>query len=155
MRNLPPIEKIYEAYSAIVDARIVMRTDEAYVRSSNGQKEYTVTWEDEAYTSNDSATYWQGYAGYPVIAVLLLQGKLPLDREAATKFKGIDWTELNVKFKRNYAKAVAAVFDAMDCDAGTKDRIRLEAERVFEAMKELDIVIKRGSLRPPKSSRQQ
>ncbi|SHH56481.1 hypothetical protein SAMN02745823_00306 [Sporobacter termitidis DSM 10068] len=154
MEKLPPVEKIYEAYSAIADGRVAMRTGEAAVRSSNGQKEYTVTWDDKAYTSNDSATYWQGYAGYPVIAVLLLQGRLPLDRGAAAKFKGIDWTALNTRFKRDYAKAAAAVFDAMDCDAGTKDRIRAEAERVYKAIKELDIVIKRGALRPPKASRQ-
>lgn len=155
MEKLPPIEKIYEAYSAIVDGRVALRAGKAAVRSSNGQREYTVTWDDNVYTSNDSATYWQGYAGYPVIAVLLLQGKLPLKRDIAARFRGVDWTELNARFKRDYAEAAAVVFDAMDCDADDKNRIRAEVNRVYEAMKGLDIVIKRGSLRPPKSSRQQ
>ena len=47
------------------------------------------------YSSNDNATYWQGYAGYPVIAVLMEQGELPLDRAAAEAFAHVDWTYLN------------------------------------------------------------
>ncbi len=88
MEKNPPIEKIYEAYSAIADGRVTLCVGEAAVRSSNGQKEYLVTWDDRVYTSNDSATYWQGYAGYPVIAVLLLQGELPLNRGCRRPIQG-------------------------------------------------------------------
>ena len=34
---------------------------------------------------NDSASYWQGYAGYPVLAVMMKEGRLPYDRELAEK----------------------------------------------------------------------
>ena len=63
MQKLPPIEKIYEAYSAIVDGRIALFENYATVLSSNREKEYTVTWENDVYSANDNATYWQGYAG--------------------------------------------------------------------------------------------
>ncbi len=83
----------------------------ATVTSSNGEKEYTVSWDEDgaAYSSNDNATYWQGYAGYPVIAVLMEQGELPLDRAAAEAFAHVDWTDLNERFKHDYAAAVAHV----------------------------------------------
>ena len=84
MEKLPPIAKVYEAWSAVADGRVKLHPDErrATVTSSNGEKEYTVSWDEDgaAYSSNDNATYWQGYAGYPVIAVLMEQGALPLDR---------------------------------------------------------------------------
>ena len=63
MKKLPPIEKIYEAYSAVADNRVMMptpeeglllgETGEAIVRSSDGSRSYTVTWHDDTYTSND------------------------------------------------------------------------------------------------------
>lgn len=42
LNKLPPIEKIYEAYSAIADNRITLYEDYAIVYSSNRSKEYTV-----------------------------------------------------------------------------------------------------------------
>ena len=74
--KVPPIEKIHEAYSAIADERVALKENEAEVKSSDLSKKYLVTWKDDTYSSNDNASYWQGYIGYPVIAVLMLQGKL-------------------------------------------------------------------------------
>jgi len=45
----------------------------ASVDSSDNTKRYTVTWDGSVYTSNDNASIWQEYAGYPMIAVLMLQ----------------------------------------------------------------------------------
>ena len=87
--KLPPIEKIHEAYSAIADKRVVLKENEAEVSSSDLTKTYMVKWKDEVYSSNDNASYWQGYVGYPIIAVLMLQGKLPLNQEIAMYFQGI------------------------------------------------------------------
>lgn len=145
LNKLPPIEKIYEAYSAIADNRIILYEDYAIVHSSNRSKEYTVAWEGKVYTSNDNATYWQGYAGYPVIAVLMKQGKLPLDLRIAFLFEGINWTELNAKFKRDYSKAAAAVLDSLPCSNDEKEEIQIELHRVYESIKLLDIEVKRGN----------
>ncbi|MBR3016019.1 MAG: hypothetical protein IKH57_02885, partial [Clostridia bacterium] len=86
MTKLGLIEKICEAYSAIADGRIAISDTSAEVKSSNGVKTYIVTWDGNTYTSNDSASYWQGYPGYPIIAVLMTQGKVTLDREVAALF---------------------------------------------------------------------
>ncbi|HIW75268.1 MULTISPECIES: hypothetical protein [Gordonibacter] len=154
MEKLPPLEKVYEAWSALADGRVSVCADErrATVASSNGQKEYTVAWDADGhvYSSNDNATYWQGYAGYPVLAVLMEQGQLPLDHAAAEAFTGVNWTELNERFKRNYAAAVAHVTNERDLDATQLDA---SAHAVMDALAALDLTIKRGPTRPPKSKK--
>ena len=77
MKKLPPVEKAFEAYSALADGRVEMHDDYALVDSSDGAKTYEVSWQGDTYASTDNGTYWQGYAGYPVIAVLIMQGRLP------------------------------------------------------------------------------
>ncbi len=149
LNKLPLIEKIYEAYSAIADDRIILHEDHASVFSSNRSKEYTVAWDGDIYTSDDNATYWQGYAGYPVIAVLMKQEKLPLDIRIASHFAGVNWTELNAKYKRDYAKAAASVLDSLECGNNEKEQILTELYCVYEAIKLLDIKVKRGSPRKP------
>nr|WP_231121283.1 hypothetical protein [Limosilactobacillus reuteri] len=104
MKKFPPIEKILEAYTAIADNHVKLENDQALVTSSNEAKTYTVTFHDNTYTSNDNASYWQGYLGYPGIAVLMLQGKLPYDKELAQQFAGVDWNKINQEYKRNYAQ---------------------------------------------------
>ncbi|HFK1529852.1 TPA: hypothetical protein ACGXM6_003618 [Bacillus cereus] len=147
IKKMPPIEKIHEAYSAIVDGRVNLQDGIAKVLSSDRKKEYTVTWEENVYSSNDNATYWQGYAGYPIIAVLLLTGKLPFNQVVAESFKGINWTELNAKNKANYAKSVAIIMEdlkqkGIDCGVINED-----IQVVYEKMKLLDIKCKRSTIR--------
>ncbi|MGI5899987.1 MAG: hypothetical protein ACOX8S_08730 [Christensenellales bacterium] len=149
MKKLPPIEKVYEAYSAIADGRVKLFEDGAKVISSGGDKEYDVKWGrgeqgNDVYFSNDNASYWQGYAGYPVIAVLMLKGKLPLDKSIMAMFKGANWAELNASHRQNYSKAVQALLQQRNYGDEEAGRARLEAERVHKALSELDIDIKRG-----------
>ena len=101
--KLPPIEKIPEAYGAIADGRVTMKDSAADVVSSDGTKTYHVRWNGNLYSSDDNGSKWQGYTGYPVVAVLLLQGKLPLNQEVMTLFKNIPWKEINKKHKNKYA----------------------------------------------------
>lgn len=42
MQKLPPIEKLYEAYSALADNRIVLSETSAEVTSSDSSKQYKV-----------------------------------------------------------------------------------------------------------------
>ena len=84
MEKMPPIQKIYEAYTVLADDRFDLSPDELRVRSSDGSKEYTVIKDGDTYRANDNGTYWQGYPGYPVIAALLLDGALPYDADVAS-----------------------------------------------------------------------
>lgn len=149
MKKFPPIEKILEAYTAIADNHVKLENDQALVTSSNETKTYTVTFHDNTYTSNDNASYWQGYLGYPGIVVLMLQGKLPYDKELAQQFAGVDWNKINQEYKRNYAQAADAVMTAKGIG---KKKAETELHHVYDTLKQLPINVKRGSLRPPKAN---
>ena len=151
MIKLPPMEKIYEAYSAIADDRIELGEGEAKVTSSDHAKQYTVAWDGDVYSSNDNATYWQGYAGYPVLSVLMLEGYLPLDTGITQYFKGINWNKINARHKSDYKKAAAEVLGHLRTEGAPVDKIIQEAGRVYTQLADLDIEIRRGKNRPPKT----
>lgn len=142
MKKIPPIEKVYEAWTALADKRVKLHLDEGYadVSSSDGEKHYVVRFADDKYSSDDNATYWQGYPGYPVIAVMMLRGQLPYNEKEASLWKGINWNQLNKKYKNNYAKAVEEVALERGID---QEQSAKEAERVMDALKLLPIEIKR------------
>ncbi len=143
MEKLPPIEKIYEAYSALADNRIHMEETSAKVISSDGAKSYKVAWKDNTYSSTDNATYWQGYAGYPVISVLILQSKLTVDSTIFTHFSGVNWNSLNKKHKRDYHAALMEVFSEKQLPQEKIDSIETVTQQVFEQLKQLDLKIVR------------
>lgn len=151
MKKMPPVEKVYEALGAIADGRVAMVEGGAEVVSSGGGKRYAVRWDGDVYSANDSATYWQMYPGYPIIAVLMLQGKLPCRQELAAHLAGVRWDKLNARHKRKYAAAVAEVLDGLRGKEVDTAAIERHVADVFAGLERLDIVIKRGSLRPPKS----
>lgn len=143
MEKLPPIQKIYEAYSALADDRFDLRPESATVDSSDGTRTYTVTWQDDLYRSDDNATYWQGYAGYPVILVLLLQGRLPYDSEVAGWFASIPWKALNERHKRDYDAALAEAFVLAGLSEEQVARAEALATEDYEALANLDIKVGR------------
>ena len=137
---MPPKEKVIEAWTAIVDGRVEVDGESAIVKSSDDTKEYVVRFKGDLYSSNDNATFWRGYAGYPVIAVLMLQGRLPFDRTEAEKWKGVNWKAVNTKYRNDYAKAVEEVAKERDIDAGATEAA---VNAVMDKLKELPITIKR------------
>lgn len=140
MKKFPPIEKVYEAWTALADNRVLPTPDGATVESSDGAKNYIVKFRDNEYSSTDNATFWRGYAGYPVIALLMLQGKLPYNKEEAALWSDINWTALNKKHRNNYAAAVEEIEKVRGIDGATSKEA---AEKVMEALSELPLVIKR------------
>ena len=140
MEKLPPIEKVFEAWTALADNRVSLGNGEATVKSSDGAKEYTVKFRDDLFSSDDNASFWRGYAGYPVIAVLMLQGRLPYDQEEALLWKDVNWKALNTKYRNRYAEAVKEVALERDIDM---QKANSSAEAVMTALKSLPIVIKR------------
>ena len=136
----PVKEKVYEAWTAIVDDRVTLHHGNAIVRSSDDTKQYTVRYSGDIYTSDDNATYWQGYPGYPVIAVLMLQGKLPFDREEAEKWKDVNWKAVNTRFKNKYSEAIKFVAGERNIDLEASEKA---VDSVMEALRSLPLEIKR------------
>ena len=140
MKKLPPIEKVFEAWTALAGNRVRLHESYADVSSSDGEKAYVVKFSGDQYSSDDNATFWQGYAGYPVIAVMMLQHKLPFDPEEASLWKDINWTKLNKRHKNDYSAAVAEVADERGIDLSKAYK---EAQKVMEALSSAPIEIKR------------
>ena len=138
--KMPPLVKVYEALGALGDGRVQIIDDEhALVASSEGDKTYEVKTRDggRELSSSDNASYWQGYVGYPAIAVLLFRGIIPLPAGASYALAGIPWNELNRRFKRDYAKTLAEVESRLKQAGHDPDEIRAEAEAVMRALRAL------------------
>ena len=144
-----PIEKIYEAWTAVADGnRLTIAPDStpetgnATLASSDGKKSYKISWRDggRTFVSSDPATFWQGYAGYPVVTVLMALGAIPYDEPMARQFAGINWTELNARHKRDYAAALAEVEKERGIDPVKASKA---AEEVMAALKQLGLTLKR------------
>ena len=156
LAKLPPLEKVFEAWSAIASGRTKIddSSDEASgaasVVSSNREKTYHVEWNGGVYKSDDNATWWQKYPGYPILAVLMLQGKLPYDAELARRFENIDWNALNAREKGDYAKALKSAFADLDLSPEIAARAKEEAEKTIEILKSLDIEARRWVKKRPR-----
>ena len=121
--KMPPVAKVYEALSAIAEGRVrITAPGRAEVVSSAGDKTYAVTWSEDGrqISSNDNASMWQGYTGYPIIAVLLATGRIPYDPAVAALLAGVPWHDLNERFKRDYDAAVESVLYDIESRGGDR-----------------------------------
>jgi len=143
--------KVYEALGAIGDGRVrIENSRRAFVTSSDAAKTYEVetSADGREIASNDNASYWQGYLGYPAIAVLLARGMYRAPANVTDALAGIPWKELNRKFKNDYAKTIAEVEQELEQSGHDPDAIRSEAEAVLSFLATLGPV--RGKrTRPP------
>jgi hypothetical protein len=140
--KLPPPAKIYEALSAIADGRVTFVSDtSAQVVSSSRDRTYTVKWNADLtqITSNDNASHWQGYLGYPIVAVLLASGRLELNRDIALHLAGVPWKIVNRQFRNDYDRAVeSVVLDLKDKDVDVQ-AIRDEVQKIMVGLSRLDL----------------
>lgn len=109
----------------------------AIVKSSTLEKEYLIKWNDNLYYSNDNSTYWQNYLGYPVISVLMLQGKLSLNKDILKYFKGINWNNLNKINKNDYHASLESAL--VDISLDKRKEIDDEINKVYEEIKSMQI----------------
>jgi hypothetical protein len=177
--NLPPKAKVYEALTAVADGRVRIveavagdagagtAGGRAEVASSSGSQTYMVTWTRRpdagpaetwpavsAFTSNDNASYWQGYAGYPIIAVLLATGAITYDAEVARRLAGVPWKKINDRFKRDYDRAVEAVLQDVEAAGGDRAAIAAQVDSIHEQLAALRLEKGKRGAPPPKANRE-
>jgi len=149
--KLPPKAKIYEALTAVADARVKLTGDEtAEVVSSDGTKTYIVEWSADLrqITSNDNGSYWQRYIGYPIIAVLMALGRVDFDRRVAQALSGIAWKQMNRKFRNDYEKAVESVL--LNLELGLRRMVVSDVDKIFNQLETLNLERLPRRRRPPK-----
>jgi hypothetical protein len=148
--KMPPLVKIYEALGALGDGRVQLKDERhASVLSSDRSKAYQVeiSADGREITSNDSASYWQGYLGYPAIAVMLKRGLCTVRAEAINAVTGIPWSQLNRRFRNDYSRTIAEVIQRAEERGFDSKIIAAEAEAVLSKLSEFSPL--RGSrLRP-------
>jgi hypothetical protein len=156
--KMPPPIKVYEAIGAIGDGRVqAIGTGDAPgqwdIGSSDGAKTYRVelSADGRAISSNDNASYWQGYLGYPAIAALMARGTLRASAEATRALAGIPWKELNRRFKNDYARTTGEVARIVAERGGDFDAIVAEAAAILDALAAL--ALERGVRRRPARER--
>lgn len=145
--KMPPKIKVYEALTAIANNSVGIENNTAVVYSSNKSKFYNLEWDERGYSSNDNATFYQGYPGYPIIAVLLLTNKLSYDNSILKFFENIDWKKINTKFKSDYEKSIEFVFQ--NFNKNDIEFIEKEVDQIYNSLEALNIVVKRSKRYPP------
>jgi len=149
--KLPPKEKIYEAFSVLADERYTLEENSATVTSSDGKKQYSVEWnsgETLKITSNDNASYWQGYMGYPIIAVLMIIKKIQFNEEIIHHFKDIPWNALNKASKNDYASVVNKILLKIE-DKKEIGKITREADSIYRQLEDIKLERLGKNKRPP------
>ncbi len=150
--KMPPRAKVFEAFTAIADGRARLTgPGSATVTSSRRDKIYDVAWSDDGrtVTANDNASYWQGYLGYPIVAVLLARGELRADDHAVDAMAGVPWHDLNRRFKRDYEAAVAQVLGEVEARGGDSALVEREVAAVLNQLRALDLRREGRGRRPP------
>jgi hypothetical protein len=145
--KLPPRIKVYEALGAIADKRIeVIGNSKARVKSSSGSKSYDVFYDesDSTISANDNGSYWQGYLGYPAIAYLMIQGKLPFKESLSSKLTNIPWKEINQKYKNDFSKTESYLFTLVD-----QHELEAFASEVLQQIDQLHLQQPETKQRPP------
>ena len=156
--KMPPKAKIYEALSAVADHRVsITGSTAAEVISSSRDKAYDVGWSEDLkeIASNDNASYWQGYMGYPIVAVLLKIGKLDFNSRAVKLLEGIPWKAVNDRFKRNYDMAVEHVLEQVEARGGERKEIIREVQKIYDRLDALGLQRGRLGRPPPKGGKVQ
>ncbi len=153
--KLPPKPKIYEAFSVIADERCVLENNSATITASDGKKQYSVEWIPDntsgkirKISSNDNASYWQGYMGYPIIAVLLVTKRIQFNEEIIHHFKDIPWNALNKAAKNDFESVVKNFLSKIE-DKKEVKRIQLEVENIYRQITALELEPLGKSRRPP------
>jgi hypothetical protein len=148
--KMPPLAKVYEALGALGDGRVQLEDERhAQVLSSDRSKTYQVEISADGRTisSNDNASYWQGYLGYPAIAVMLKRGLYKIRAEAIEALTGIPWKELNRRFRNDYNRTVEEVMHQAKERGFNCSIIVAEAEAVLSKLSEFAPL--RGARRRP------
>src|SRR6516165_8038137 len=137
--KMPPLAKVYEALGALGDRRVLIDDEQhARVLSSDRSKTYLVeiSADGREISSNDNASYWQGYLGYPAIAVMLKRGLCPVRAEAINALSGIPWNELNRRFHNDYSRTIGEVMRRAEARGFDSKMIAAEAEAVLSKLRE-------------------
>lgn len=137
----PHISKIYEALTAIADDRLELNGNKAKCYSSSGDKVYDIQYDpiNGSIMSNDNSAFYTYSLSYPMIAYLMLIGKIPYQQKLLEILKDICWKDINQKFKNDYEKSIKLVLGELKSEGEDVDFIRMEIQKIYNFVCKLEI----------------
>lgn len=150
--KLPPKIKVYEALGCVADGRIeVVGEHEARVYSSSRGKFCVVNYDADARAimANDNGSYWQGYLGYPAIALLMRIGAVSFDARYAEALKGIAWKDINTTFKNDFEKTAEYIHGILKTKGLILADFFREVESILAQIQKLDLSLLGKKVKPP------
>lgn len=148
----PHISKIYEALTAIADSRIELDgPSKAKCYSSSKGKYYEIEYDSEtgSMMSNDNTAYYTDSVSYPMVALLMLKGKIDYNDSLLNLLKGIYWKDINQKFKNDYDKAIEFVLADLQKKGIDVGFIRSEISKIYKEVCELKLNYLGEKRKPP------
>lgn len=148
----PHISKIYEALTAIADARIeLVSENKAHCYSSSKGKFYEVEFEPETNSimSNDNTAFYTDAVSYPMIALLMLKNKIVYNPKLLDMLKGIFWKDINQKFKNDYDRAIEFVLADLDTKGIDTAFVRSEIAKIYDYACSLQLGYLGEKIKPP------
>ena len=148
----PHISKIYEALTAIADARIeLVGENKARCYSSSKGKFYEVEFDPEtdSIMANDNTAFYTDAVSYPMIALLMLKGIIIYDPKLLGMLKEIVWKDINQKFKNDYDKAIEFVLAELKSKNIDTVFIQSEIGKIYELACNLQLNYLGEKIKPP------
>ena len=137
----PHISKIYEALTVIADGRMEITGNKAKCYLANSNKFYDVEYDpvNGGIMSNDGAAFYTYVLSYPMIAYLMMIGKIPYQEKLLEILKDICWEELNKKFKNDYDKTIKLVLGELKSEGEDVDFVRREIDKIYNLVCKMEI----------------
>ena len=131
----PHISKIYEALTALADSRIeLLSPQKAKCYSSSDNKFYEIEYDpkSDSIISNDNSAFYTGSLSYPMIAFLMLTGRIAYEKKLERPLSGIHWKDINQKFNNDYDSAVDYVLSRLKDKGVSVDFVRDEIGKIYK-----------------------
>ncbi len=153
-----PKFKLYESLGVLADKdRLEVVSDDgdvitAHIHSSSRNKFYTVTYasKNKEIMSNDNATWFVGYLGYPASSLLLYLGEIKYDKSILPFLDEIPWKDINQKNKNDFGKTQADVEAIYTSKGGDVKILTKEIDKIYKQLENLDLYQLGKKQRPPK-----
>lgn len=132
-RQRPHRVKYLEALGAVADDRVDVNPRGATVQSSSRNKSYEVEvdFERGVASSNDNGSYYRGYVGYPLIATLVVLGKIPVPESSIAAFRDIPWKDMNTELRNDYDRLFGLLRDREQSTALELDELAAAMEQAL------------------------
>jgi hypothetical protein len=150
--NQPQVCKVYEALTAIADNLIeLVAENTARCYSSSRGKFYEINYDPttDSIMSNDNSAFYTDSLSYPMIALLMLKGRIAYDQSLLPVLANIAWKDINQKFKNDYDKAVDYVLNDLATSGVDIENLQTKVAEIHQQVCQLQLKPLGEKVKPP------